>query len=360
MVQLKTRMLQEMVSKAVKGCSNNKMMPMTSIMAIKLSDGTLTLITTDMTNYLYVSEDVSADGDFYVTVRADMMAKFIASLTTENVTFEVTDKYLNVKGNGEYKIELELDENGNMIEFPNFEPCGKKIGTVAISDIRTILTTLKSALSKDVVTPCYTNYFVGDSVIATDLNTINMLDVKLFEKAKKPLFISTELMDLIGLCTDDTIEVQNDGDVFDVISDQIQIHSTLFEYTSQYQTDDINGVIAFEYPSTCVVNRNALLQTIDRIALFIDDEFSDGIANLKFDKNGVTVESTLSNGSELIPYVDSTNVSDYECTIAVTGFREQVKSFSVDNLMICYGRDESIKLEDGDGNLMSCIGLVVE
>ena len=278
MVQLTTRMLQEMVSKSVKGCSNNKMMPMTSIMAIQLSDGALTLITTDMTNYLYVSEGVSAEGDFYVTVRADMMAKFIASLTSEIVTFEVTDKYLEVKGNGEYKIELELDENGKMIEFPNFEPCKKSIGKVSMSNIHTILSTIKPALSKDVVTPCYTNYFVGDSVIATDLNTINMLGVKLFEKAKKPLFISTELMDLIGLCTEDTIDVRNDGDILDIISDSIQIHSTLFEYTSQYQTDDINGVIAFEYPSECSVNRNALLQTLDRIMLFIDDEFSDGIA----------------------------------------------------------------------------------
>ena len=355
---LSTRMLQEMVAKAVKGCSNNKMLPMTSIMAIQLSDGKLTLITTDMTNYLYVSNDVGTDDKFYVTVRADIMAKFIASLTTENVTFEVTDKYLEVKGNGEYKIELELDDGGKMVEFPTFEPCGKSIGKVSMANIHTILNTLKPALSKDTVTPCYTNYFVGDSVIATDLNTVNMLGVKLFEKSKKPLFISTELMDLIGLCTEDTIEVQNKDDVFDVISDHVQIHSTLFEYTSQYQTDDINGVIEFDYDSSCSVNRNALLQTLDRIMLFIDDEFADGMANLIFDKDGLTVESTLSNGSETINYVDSEHKADFECMIAVPSFREQVKSFNTDNLKICYGREESIKLEDG--NLMSCIGLVEE
>ena len=357
-MELNTRLLQEMVSKSVKGCSNNKMLPMTSIMAIQLKDGKLTLITTDMTNYLYVNGDVQTDEDFYVTVRADMMAKFIASLTSENVTFEVTDKYLEVSGNGDYKIDLVLDENGTMVEFPQFEPCKKSIGKVSMANIQTILNTIKPALSKDVVTPCYTNYFVGDSVIATDLNTINMLDVKLFEKSKKPLFISTELMDLIGLCTEDTVDVRNEGDLLDIISDRIQIHSTLFEYTAQYQTDDINGVIAFDYPSNCTVSRNALLQTLDRIMLFIDDEFSDGIANLKFDKNGLTIESTLSNGNETIAFVDSDNMKEFECMISVPSFREQVKSFAVDNLKICYGREEAVKLVDG--NVMSCIGLVEE
>lgn len=358
MVNLKTTQLQSMVSKAIKGCSNNKMMPMTSIMAIQLKDGKLTLITTDMTNYLYVSGDVSAEDDFYATVRADIMAKFIASLTSENVTFEMTDKYLEVKGNGEYKIDLVLEDDGKMVEFPEFEPCGKKIGDVAMSTIQTILTTLKPALSKDVVTPCYTNYFVGDSIIATNMNIINMMAVKLFDKADKPLFISTELMDLIGLCTSDTVEVQNDNDILDIISDHIQIHSTLFEYTSQYQTDDINGVIDFEYPSKCEIKKNALLQTLDRIMLFIDDEYSDGIANLKFDKNGLTIESTLSNGSETIEYMSSEHKEDLECSISAISFREQVKAFVTDNITICYGREESIKLVDG--NIMSCIGLVEE
>ena len=358
MVKLATTQLQSMVSKAIKGCSNNKMLPMTSIMAIQLKDGKLTLITTDMTNYLYVSGDVSAEEDFYATVRADIMAKFIASLTSENVIFEMTDKYLEVQGNGDYKIDLVLDDGGTMVEFPTFEPCKKKIGTVSMSKIQTILTTLKPALSKDVVTPCYTNYFVGDSVIATNMNIINMMGEKLFEKAKKPLFISTELMDLIGLCSSDTVEIRNDGDNFDVISDTVQIHSTLFEYTDQYQTDDINGVIEFEYPSTCQIKKNTLLQTLDRIMLFIDDEFSDGVANLKFDKNGLTIESTLSNGSETIEYVSAEHKEDFECVISAISLKEQAKSFATDNLTICYGREDAIKIVED--NIMSCIGLVVE
>ena len=356
MIQVSTRTLKEMVSKAIKGCSNNKMLPMTSIMAVQLKEGELTLITTDMTNYLYVSDEVAGE-DFYATVKADMFARLILSITSETISFEMAEKFLEIHGNGVYKVDLVLDETGSMVEFPEFNPVGTSIGEVSMATVRSVLDTLKPALSKDVVTPCYTNYFVGDSVIATDLNVINSMDTKLFN-TDSPLFISSELMDLIGLCTGDTVDVRNEGDLLDIVSDHVQIHSTLYDYVSQYQTEDINAVIAYDYPSKCEVNRNALLQTLDRIALFLDDEFADGVVNMIFGGDGLTIESTLSNGTETLAYVTSDHTDDFTCMVDVQSLREQIKSFAVENLTIYYGREESIKLVDGD--VLSCIGLVSE
>lgn len=362
MVTITTRLLQEMVSKSIKGCSNNKVMPMTSIMAIKIADGSLTLMTTDMTNYLYVSESVDSADDFYVTVKADKFVKLIMGMTTDNVGFEIKDKYLEVYGNGEYKIELFLDMNtGNMVDFPQFEPSGKTIGKVSMATIKTILSLLKPALSKDAVIPCYTNYFIGDTVIASDLvNAINIMNVKLFEKMKKPIFISSELMDLIGLCTSDSIEIKNNDYEFYVISDHIKIHSTLFEYTSQYQTDDINAVASLEYSSNCEINKNDLLQALDRISLFLDDEFSYGVANLIFNADGLKIESTLSNGYELLNYVSKEHSEDFECLINIGNLKEQIKSFDVENIKIYYGREEAIKLVTADGQIISVVGLMTE
>lgn len=56
-LQIKTTKLQEMLARAIKGASNNKLIPLTSLIAISLKDGELTLITTDATNYLYVRDD---------------------------------------------------------------------------------------------------------------------------------------------------------------------------------------------------------------------------------------------------------------------------------------------------------------
>ena len=81
-----TSTMQNLVSKAMKGASNNKMIPLTGLMAIQLKDHLLTLITTDATNYLYVREDKVEGDDFYVVTQAEMFSKLIARLTCEKVS----------------------------------------------------------------------------------------------------------------------------------------------------------------------------------------------------------------------------------------------------------------------------------
>ena len=95
-----TQTLQTMVVKSMKGASCNKMIPLTSLMAIELKDNRLSLITTDATNYLYVSETKVEGDDFYVVVQADMFSKLISRLTCEKVKLELSDNVLKVKGNG--------------------------------------------------------------------------------------------------------------------------------------------------------------------------------------------------------------------------------------------------------------------
>ena len=96
---LKTLKLQEMVSKAIKGASNNKMIPITSLMAIQWQDGVLTLITTDAANTLKIIDKVEGE-EFYVVVQTELFSKLVAKTTTETITLTLKESSLEVKGNG--------------------------------------------------------------------------------------------------------------------------------------------------------------------------------------------------------------------------------------------------------------------
>ena len=46
-----TELMKDVVARAIKGAGNNKLIPITSMMCIKLKNGDLTVITTDATNH---------------------------------------------------------------------------------------------------------------------------------------------------------------------------------------------------------------------------------------------------------------------------------------------------------------------
>jgi len=355
---LSTTKLQEMMSKSIKGVSNNKLMPLTSLLSIELKDGVLTLSTTDMTNYLFVKETgVNAD-DFQVTVSADLFAKLIANTTSQDITLTVEDTYLEVKGNGTYKIDIILDEDGSVVKFPKSADTiiDNEIGTLKLSTVKTILNSLKPALAVAMNTPCYTNYFVGNNVVATDMMVINALDNKLFN-TEEPLFISAELMDLVGVINEDTISVRyNDGEI-QFVTDKCVIDGKLVSYTETYQISDIMDVVNTEFESMCKIDKTTFLQTLDRIALFIDP-FSEGSITMTFTKDGLIVSSETSTGTELINYKDSDNVADFVGNIYVNTLKSQIKACTSDTIEIWYGVDSAIKLVNDE--VVSIIGLLTE
>ena len=56
-----TAVFQEMLNRAIKGAGLNKLLPLTSLIAIKVKDKVLTLITTDGSNTLYISNEIKID-----------------------------------------------------------------------------------------------------------------------------------------------------------------------------------------------------------------------------------------------------------------------------------------------------------
>ena len=115
---INTKTLQSMISKVIRGASNNKLLPITSYIDINFTDGTLNLTTTDMTNYITVKKNDLSGDNFNVVISADKFSKLVAKTSTENITLELTDNSLVFKGNGTYNIDIPLNEEGNPIKYP--------------------------------------------------------------------------------------------------------------------------------------------------------------------------------------------------------------------------------------------------
>lgn len=360
MLKIKTTKLQEMLARAVQGASENKLIPLTNLLAIELKDSKLTITSTDKVNYLYVIEEVAGD-DFYVCVSVDKFPKLIARLTCEDVTLDLKDNYLEVVGNGKYQIDFQLDESGEMVRFPNplkdFDNA-EKVGEIELTTVKTILDNIRPALATK-GREQYFNYFVGnvanqDTVIATDTNKISALKTSIFTD-KKARLISAEMMNLLDTMIDDKIEIL-------ALDNKVMFrtaHEIVYGYTpdgvDKFNAEAIAGYLEKEYKSSCKISKIELLQVLERISLFVDYLDNDVIL-LSFDKEGLTITNRKSNGSETLAYIESNNAEAFSGIVLLDRLRTQIKSQTGDSIDIYFGEEKALKFVDNNSIFVVALG----
>ena len=356
-IKLNTATFQNMVAKAVKGASSNTNLYLTQLMAISLKDNELVLTTTDSSNYLYVKEQKVAGDDFYAVVPVDKFSKLISKLTCENVTLEIPSKKsgdvdkLIVHGNGKYVIELPYDEDGELVEFP--DPIAEVLDgddgdwektDVKLSTIHLMLSTAKAALMVGTEAPCYTGYYCGERIVTTDTYKICGIDINMFDE---PKLIPPELMDLLDVMSEEDIEVNYNDDTFIFSTDHVDVYGHTLEGIEDYQIDAISSLLDEKFTSSCKIEKAQLLQLLERLALFVET-YDKNSVYLTFTKDGLLVSSKQDSGSEIIPYVDSKSFKNYTCCLDIGLFKTQIKANQSDVIEMLYGKENSIKIVDGN------------
>lgn len=347
-MKIETTKLKELVDVAIKGASSNKLIPITQLMGIKKRGEDIMLTTTDATNYLYVSGEVDAvEKDIEVTVFAEQFSKLISKMTSKDIYLNIVDGTLEVKGNGTYNLELPLDENGELVKYPDplSEKYSKKYsydGEIKISEIKTVIESIKPSLANTLELPSITNYFVGDNVVATDRYKIASFDNKM---CNKEILMSAQLVDLLNLCDGDiSYKIDKDCMVFE--SKNCLVFSKQVEDISEYPIDAIEKLIAEDFKSVCKVNKNEFIALLERISLFVG-KYDDKAVRLYFEQDGIRVSNKNRKSNELIEYSDSKNYKSYDCVIDVDMLLTQLKAYAGDVVEIHYNNDKSIKFVDG-------------
>lgn len=365
MLKFKTTKLQETVSKAFKGVGNNKIKPITELIALKCNaevEGKLVMTTTDGDNFMYVSENPIQGEYFYAVVQANQFSKLISRLTSEDVTLDIVDNCLEIKGNGTYKIPLEIDRGtGEVVEYT--DPVASlliteenKIGEISTQDIATILRALKPALALTVEIPQYVNYYVGETVLATDTDTANCYGKAL---TTTPVLVSAAVMEMLNVYTETnplTIYKLDNKLIFK--GDNFLLLGYAMPGVDDFAIDSINAYLSTAYPSKCKISKQELLQALDRLSLFVSD-FDDDTIGIDFTSEGLRLSSKQSDSVETLNYLGADNLQELQCFIYLNMFMAQVKAQTGDSIDLYFGQEKSIKIVDDACNITSVVCLVV-
>ena len=339
-----TSRMKEAVNKAIKGAGFNNLIPITSMIGIKLSDGKLRLLTTDMTNTLCIIIDKVAGDYMDITVDADKFGKLIAKTTSEDIDLSVKDDVLFVKANGTYKIPLISDEEG-LISFPDVNIGSGPNAKTKLSSVMQAHNINKSALAKTLENPALTGYYCGDTVISTDANVITFNQFKMFD-IENPILISAQQMQLLTLNSEEDIEVYIGKTDIQFVTEDVVIDGALMEGIEDLPANEVNAYLDEAFTSSCKVPKDLLLSVLDRLALFIEPYDKNG-AYFTFGRKGINIHSKKDASTETINYVESKDFEQFVCCVDIPMLKEQLQSNPDDTVKIYYGNENALKIESG-------------
>ena len=345
-MKLNTGILKNMLSAASR-CKPSKLLEITNYYELDFSVEGISLRATDGVNFITINHPTKCDEDMSVIVKADQFSKLINKTTKDTVGLKLMDNYLEVKGNGTYKVEIVSDE-----VYPKLDIDADKEFMLTYTTLSSAIidgAKAKSTSSNDGVLYSYllrdNQLITADAikVYSTELDGEYLDDIE--------LLIPPTLANLLqSIDTEKVIFIVNkDCTLLRAVGQNVTITGALQEGASEYP--NVMPLLNSKYPYTCEVNVKEVLQAVDRLNLFLG-LYDKGIIDLVFSDSNMTI-ATSSKSVETIEYTKPIDLSE-PFVISVNGvyLKDLFSAVEEPNVTIEFGTEETIKLCTKDSIMM--------
>lgn len=346
-ITLKTETLQNLVNKAVKGMSDNKMLPITEMIGINISGNKLSLVTTDGRNKVEVLDTIenSSNEELGIAVKGADFSKLVQKTTSQNITLTVEDNKLEVKGNGNYTFPLLTDEDGELVKLVSIVPEGVDIQEVNVADLKNSYLLNKESVATTMETPAYTGFYYDENGSITT-NSMKISYVK-SKTLTNPVLLYASFVELFALLEDEKAQViQNNSDIY-VKTNTVILKGSKMDELSEFPVSNIKPFLEQDMEHKVRVNKQALLDLLERISIFVKPYDKNGI-RIDFTSKGMAIWTIKGDSNEVLPYSGSDNVVDHTVKVDVTNFKALVSSNPEEEVTIHYGSPVALKMTFGN------------
>ena len=341
-MKVNTQILKDMLSK-VNGCKPSNILEITNYYQLQTIDNGIALSATDGVNYITVKHEAQCDQDIDVIVKGDQFSKLIMKTTKDTVDLKVTENYLQVKGNGTYKVEIVSDE---IYPAPEFE--GDKIYKVSYDTLSKAITGGKNAKSNVPTDGVLFSYLIRNKfVITADAIKVYSRDIEGKGLEDLEILIPPTLANLLLVLDVEQVQlvVNEDVTTLQAIGDNVVITGALAD-----EYPNVEPLLAGEYPNVVELDVKQVLEALDRLNLFIG-LYDKGIIDLVFTDETLTL-ATVGKSVETVPYIHP--IGDVEFTVSVNSayLKDLFSAAEGSNIKLCFGYDETIKLITDDSTML--------
>lgn len=367
-ITLKTSQLKSMLDKVSKGADEQGLTHISTCVSIEVSNGDLILRTTNRTHLLKVTEPnlFDKETEFYACVPNQLFWRLISKISVATLTLEVTEKTLNVKGNGDYSIPLQIDVDGTICKIQDipFEDvkevlneAGEVVSTEALAPTSFELTAAQmkdvlnynsaSAQRVTAVAGSVIGYYVDKNGFITYdstacMNNLVLSDVK--------TFMPNKMMELCQVFTGEKVKFELLPNVIKVSCGNDELTYKLQDPTlaENYPASVIRGLAENEFTGSCRVAKSELIDALERLALFIKIGPVQILARLRliFDNDKLTLFDPYGKNIETIKTVENKGNQSFTQDIDLQYFKSLLSCHDGDNLQLSFGNDVGIMITD--------------
>ena len=361
---LRTEDLQDSCRKILSAVDSSALNSITDMLEINCSDGVFSLAVTNKEYYVNITFTADLEDEFHATVNAIQFLRLVEKTTSETIELSSTDRVLNIKCNGSYRIPLVYD-GAELLKIPVIDIEEKSESfTISSKALKSIVDFNSKELTKGPEsrkpiqnlycfdkTGCIT-FTTGACVneFRTDLNSTLLFNDKLVKLFK--LFGDEDVSVDVGY---NRISDDINASVIKFTSKNLQISAILTCDSSliqSYPVEAIRGRAHKIYPYKVSLNRSLVNQSIDRLSIFADksiDSMDGSTIRILFTKSAILISDLNKVNSETVEYASiPEGIEESEVLLNSKDFTKTLASCTNQIVNIFYGDDQAILVREGE------------
>lgn len=316
--------IQNACSKILTAVDSNTVSTVTETLQLSTEGKNLYISVTNKEYYARVKLEMAEPVEFKATVNANLFLKLVAQITTETIELSVEESTLIIKGNGTYKLPLIFDGD-KLMELPEIVINNPTVNFKIDSNILlSILQFNSKELSKGIISrPIQKLYYMDEHGALTFTTGACVNSFELQQPVK--VLLNDRLVKLFKLFKGEQVDFTLGYDAIseDTTQTKVRFESDDIIITAVLSCDDnmlesfpvnaVRGRANSDYPYSVNVNREQLIQTINRLLLFTSANGAKDIINpfstFEFKKDSMIVWDTNHENYEEVFY------SNTECSV---------------------------------------------
>lgn len=335
------------------------------IMQLKTEDNYLHVYVTNREYFVDIKIEMFEKENFNVTIPAESFLKLVSNTSSESIELILNNNVLEIVCDGKYSIPIIMDgsEDGKMLELPKLSISNvTQELNVPSSSLNSILSYNSREINKGIISSNQAQrmYYVDEHGAITFsngacVNTFELekpISILLPQKVVKlfKLFKDGNVKFSIGYDTVDNSEfsqmkVSFDDGTISVVA-ILPLGDTLIK---SVPVDAIRKRAFDDYSFSVSVNRNHLLNLINRMSIFSNFEEDITPYIFEFSSDCLTISNTNKTNTEDI-YYDSTvdHLDKYVCRMYLFDLKSALESYKNENIVLKFGNGQSVVLVHGN------------